>query len=414
MILVERHLYKQSHRYYKEMDNICFLSKNLYNATLYAIRQHYFTDKKYIGYTKINKLFQQSKNADYYALPTKVSQQTQRLVDKSFKSFFNHLKTKRANEVVHLPKYLHKSKGRQVAFYTSQAISRYKDKYIKLSKTNIIIKTKIKFDNISFVRLVPNKSNKTITAEIGYECNKERNEQYTISNSNIASIDLGINNLATITFTNHIPIIINGKPIKSINQYYNKQKSKFQSIAKVSNKIMYTNRLIRLSIKRNNKINDYLHKSTHYIVNQLVSNHISTVVVGYNKGWKQDTNMSKINNQKFVCIPFLKLIQMLSYKCKLKGIDVYLQEESYTSKASFLDKDDIPIYENHNSKCDFSGKRIKRGLYKSAQNQILNADVNGSYNIMRKYLNVVKNTNIYNLVNLIEACSTPSVFTVNT
>lgn len=410
MILVERHLYKQSHKYYKEMDNICFLSKNLYNATLYAIRQYYFTEKKYIGYTKINKLFQQNNNADYYALPTKVSQQTQRLVDKSFKSFFNHLKTKKANEVVHIPKYLHKSKGRQIAFYTNQAISKYKNNYIKLSKSNIIIKTKIKFDNISFVRLVPDISNRTITAEIGYECN----EQYTTSNSNIASIDLGINNLATITFTNHSPTIINGKPIKSINQYYNKQKSKFQSIANLTNKTIYTNSLRSLSLKRNNKINDYLHKSTHYIVNQLVSNHISTVVVGYNKGWKQDTNMSKINNQKFVCIPFLKFIQILTYKCKLKGIEVYLQEESYTSKASFLDKDEMPTYKNCNDKYSFSGKRIKRGLYKSAQNQILNADVNGSYNIMRKYLNVVKNTNIYNLVNLIEACSTPSVFTVNT
>lgn len=166
--------------------------------------------------------------------------------------------------------------------------------------------------------------------------------------------------------------------------------------------------------KRNNKISDYLHKSTHYIVNQLVSNNISTLVIGYNKEWKQGINIGKKNNQKFMQIPFLMFIKQLIYKCKIEGIAVELQEESYTSKASFLDKDEMPIRNSDNTHPnEFSGRRVKRGLYKTAEGKLLNADVNGSYNILRKFLKAVKNTDIYDLVDLIEACSTPSVFTVN-
>lgn len=166
--------------------------------------------------------------------------------------------------------------------------------------------------------------------------------------------------------------------------------------------------------KRNNKISDYLHKSTHYIVNQLVSNNISTLVIGYNKEWKQGINIGKKNNQKFMQIPFLMFIKQLIYKCKIEGIAVELQEESYTSKASFLDKDEMPIRNSDNTDPnEFSGRRVKRGLYKTAEGKLLNADVNGSYNILRKFLKAVKNTDIYDLVDLIEACSTPSVFTVN-
>lgn len=405
MILVEKHNITKNSKYFKSLDDLCFKAKNLYNATLYTIRQYYFENKTYLSYNKVNKYFVQEHNMDYYALPTKVSQQVQRLVDRNFKSFFNHLKKKKSNEIVKIPKYLDKIKGRQIVEFNKQSISfnnrNVPKGYVRLSGTNILIKTKV--ENIQFVRIVP-KGNKIIV-EIGYT----KQENFVKSNNNYACIDLGIDNLATLIFTNSKPIIINGKPLKSINQYYNKRLSELRSKQDLSNRNKHmTNKIYSLINKRNNKINDYLHKSTHYIVNQLVYNNISTLVIGYNKNWKQDTNMGKKNNQKFVQIPFLTFINQLKYKCRLVGIDVQTQEESYTSKCSFIDKEDIQKHD------EYKGRRIYRGLFRTRNNILINADVNGSYNILRKFLKVVKNTDIYNLVNLIEVCSTPSVFTVNT
>ncbi len=411
MTLVEKHDIHKKSKYYNILDVFCFKAKNLYNATLYAVRQYYFENKKYLSYNNVNKQFIKDHNPDYYALPTKVSQQVQRLVDKNFKSFFNHLKKKKANETVHIPKYLHKEKGRQIVEFSKQAIS-FDNKnipkgHLKLSGINMLIKTKV--SNVEFARIVP-KGNK-ITIEIGYIVE----EQALKESDNYASIDLGIDNLATITFTNRKALIINGKPIKSINQYYNKKLAKLTSKQVLNNKNKHTTkRICSLTNKRNNKITDYLHKSTCYIVNQLVSNNISILVIGYNKDWKQGTDIGKKNNQKFVQIPFLTFINQLIYKCGIAGIKVELQEESYTSKASFIDKDEIPVYNSDNTQTHkFSGKRIKRGLYKTSEGKLLNADVNGSYNILRKFLKVVRNTDICDLVDLIEVCSTPSVFTVN-
>ena len=204
------------------------------------------------------------------------------------------------------------------------------------------------------------------------------------------SIDLGIDNLCTCTSNVTKSFIVNGKPIKSINQYYNKQKSKYQSILELKNHKKYSNRLYRLTLKRHNKIKDYFHKVSRYIVNQLVEQSINTLIIGKNNGWKQETNLGKRNNQNFVQIPFNMLINMLQYKCKIQGINCILQEESYTSKASFFDNDYIPIYNKSKSEIKnytFSCKRIKRGLYKT-NNILINADINGSLNILRKYLNV--------------------------
>lgn len=202
------------------------------------------------------------------------------------------------------------------------------------------------------------------------------------------SIDLGIDNLCTCISNVTKSFIINGKPIKSINQFYNKQKSKFQSELKLKNHKNQSNRLYRLSLKRNNKIKDYFHKVSKYIVNQLVEQSINTLIIGKNNGWKQETKLGNKNNQNFVSIPFEILINMLKYKCKLQGINVILQEESYTSKASFFDNDYIPVCNSDYKHYNFSGKRIKRGLYVT-NNILINADINGSLNILRKYLNVV-------------------------
>ena len=370
MILAERHIIKKTNSLYKELDMLCFLSKNLYNSALYTVRQFYFENKKYINWININNQFIKSKQIDYYALPCKVSQQTLKMVDQNMKSFFNALKAK--NSKPKLPKYLDKTKGRFVVTYTNQAISKteLKKGYIVLSKTNIRIKTKI--HDVQQVRIVP--QNNVIVIEVLYKADCKSN----ISDvRKYCGVDFGLDNLMSCGFSDVRPMLINGKPLKSINWHYNKKKAELQSLLK--NK--YTsNRITNLTIKRNNKVNDYLHKSSRLFINYLVSNDITDVVIGYNKEWKQGINIGRVNNQNFVNIPYYKLLNMLTYKCELLGIRVHITEESYTSKCSFLDNEEICKHE------EYKGKRIKRGLYKSSDGRLINADINGALNILKKVI----------------------------
>ena len=396
MVLVERQIVKEKDYRYKELDKLCLLSKNLYNATLYSIRQYFFKTGKYLNYNEVNKEFTHSNNVDYRALPAKVSKMTQMLVDKAFKSFF--MKRKNGDIKVKIPKYLHKD-GRQVVSYTKQALSFKEVGYIQLSKTDIKIKTNRSKDSIQFIRLTPFK--KHIVIEVGY------NEDVKMldSKGRYASIDLGVNNLAAVTSNVMNPFIINGRPLKSINQYYNKELAKERSkLSKVG--LRCSKRVDRLHFKRNNKVNDYMHKASRYIVNQLVSQDIDTLVVGYNKKWKQDIKLSKVNNQKFVGIPFLKFVGMLEYKCELVGIKLVIQEESYTSKCSFIDNEDIKKHK------DYKGRRLKRGLYRTLKGVIVNADINGSYNILKKYLKGQEVWEDRILSDCIEVCSTPIIISL--
>lgn len=400
MRLVQIQTIKFTHPLYKELDNLCFLSKNLYNATLYTVRQHYFQTKEYLNYNQVNKIFTDTKQVDYCSLPRKVSKSTQQLVDRNFKSFFALQKKKASNmynKPVNIPKYLDAVKGRQLVHYTKQALS-FKDKgYVKLSGTDI--KIKIPDVDVDFVRIVPR--NMFINIEIGYQ----QESLKLIQSNNYASIDLGVNNLATITSNVFKPLIINGKPLKSINQYYNKKLASYKSKL-ARHKRLSTNKIKQLHNKRKCKITDYLHKASRFITNHLVSNNIALLVIGYNKNWKQDVNLGKVNNQKFVQIPFLHFVNLLQYKCQLLGIKVVLQEESYTSKCSFLDNEDICKHST------YLGKRVHRGLFKSACNKFINADVNGSYNILKKFLIKHEAWNEKIFSNLVEVCSTPLVFTI--
>ena len=370
MILTERHIIKKTNSLYKELDMLCFLSKNLYNSALYTVRQFYFENKKYINWININNQFIKDKQIDYYALPCKVSQQTLKMVDQNMKSFFNALKAKNSKQ--RLPKYLDKTKGRFVVTYTNQAISKteLKKGYIVLSKTNIRIKTKVR--DVQQVRIVP--QNNVIVVEVLYKVDCK------INNNNVkkyCGVDFGLNNLMSCGFSDARPMLINGRPLKSINWHYNKKKAELQSLLK--NK--YTSkRIANLTIRRNNKINNYLHKSSRLFINYLVSNDITDVVIGYNKEWKQGINIGRVNNQNFVNIPYYKLLNMLTYKCELLGISVHITEESYTSKCSFLDNEEICKHEG------YKGKRIKRGLYKSSDGRLINADVNGALNILKKVI----------------------------
>ena len=389
MILTERHIIKQSNSLYNELDNLCFLSKNLYNSALYTVRQFYFTNKKYFNWIKINNQFVSEKQQDYYALPCKVSQQTLKMVDQNMKSFFNAIKAK--NSKPKLPKYLDKIKGRFVVTYTNQAISKkaLQNGYIELSKTNIKLNTNVK--NVKQVRIVPR--NNFIVVEILYEV---RSKIHNNSKETYCGIDFGLNNLITCSFQNDSPLIMNGKPLKSINWHYNKEKSRLQSL--LDNGKKTSKKIQNITLKRNNRINDYLHKTTKIFVNYLVSKKINNVVIGYNKEWKQGINIGRVNNQNFVQIPYYKLLNMLTYKCEIEGISVIVTEESYTSKCSFLDDEDICKHE------EYVGKRIKRGLYKASDGRLINADVNGALNILKKVIGKFEYDSI-------KVCSTPLVVT---
>ena len=404
MVLVEKHIIKPKHKYYDELDNLCWLSKNLYNSTLYNVRQYYFENKKLLKYQVINKIYVDTNNEDYRALPSKVAKHTQMLVEHNFKSFFGLLKLKekgKYNKPVKIPKYLNKKTGRQVVHYEKGAISFKEQGYIKLSKTNIKIKTNLTKDKVQFVRLVP--KNNHIIIEIGYNVIKKE----IIQNNNILAIDIGVNNIASCVTTNGEKFLINGKPLKYINHNYNKRITDIQSKLKITHNKNKSRYKSNITNKRNNRINDYLHKITAYIVNQAVSNHIGTIVVGYNKEWKQDTNIGSINNQNFVNIPFYKFISMLDYKCKLKGIIFKTITEEYTSKCSFVDDEEIAKHTT------YAGRRINRELFKTKKGIIINADVNGAYNILKKYMKENATWNERISQTLVKVCSIPSVRKIN-
>lgn len=404
MVLVEKHIIKPKHKYYDELDNLCWLSKNLYNSTLYNVRQYYFENKKLLKYQVINKIYVDTNNEDYRALPSKVAKHTQMLVEHNFKSFFGLLKLKakgKYNKPVKIPKYLNKKTGRQVVHYEKGAISFKEQGHIKLSKTNIKIKTNLTKDKVQFVRLVP--KNNHIIIEIGYNVI----EKEIIQNNNILAIDIGVNNIASCVTTNGGKFLINGKPLKYINHNYNKRITDIQSKLKITHNKNKSRYKSNITNKRNNRINDYLHKITTYIVNQAVSNHIGTIVVGYNKEWKQDTNIGSINNQNFVNIPFYKFISMLDYKCKLKGIIFKRITEEYTSKCSFVDDEEIVKHTT------YAGRRINRELFKTKKGIIINADVNGAYNILKKYMKENATWNERISQTLVKVCSIPSVRKIN-
>lgn len=375
MILVEKHNLKNT----KFLEEATFQSKNLYNSCLFIIRQHFFDTKKYIGFKCLYDSITKEQIWNECNLPKKVCNAIVRQVDTNFKSFFKALKTYLKNPSKFkgkpkIPQYKDSEKGRNILLYEKGAISKreFKLGFISPSQTPLRIKTKIKdWDSLKQVRILPR--GYYVTVEVVYE----KTSKPKIQSDNYAAIDLGVNNLATISFSNgKNPFIVNGKPLKSINQFYNKRKSHLQS--KLKPNIKSSHGIIKLTTKRNNKITDYLHKSSRYIVNQLVSKNISKLIIGYNKQWKQDINIGKKNNQNFTNIPFYKFIQMLSYKCELEGIEVLTHEESYTSKCSFLDQEEIKKHES------YMGRRIERGLFKSSKGKLINADLNGSYNIMRK------------------------------
>ncbi|MEG3968505.1 transposase [Microcoleus sp. T2B6] len=383
MQLTERHIIKSTEHRFAQIDGLAFKSKNLYNAANYVIRQSFIYGWGYVGYNEMNRLMKS--HEAYKALPAKVSQQILMVLDNNWKSFFEAVKAYKADPSKFtgrpkLPLYKDKTKGRNLLVYTIQAISskQLKKGIIKLSGTELLIKTKVHPDQICQVRVVPKCDSYVI--EVIYD-----KLESTISNSSfVASIDLGLDNLVALTSNQpgFTPLLINGRPLKSINQFYNKRKSRLQSQLKGSRKT--SSRIQRLTRCRNQKVDNYLHHASRLIVGILSAKQIGTVVIGKNAQWKTDINLGNQTNQNFVTIPHSRLIEMLEYKARLVGITVIVQEESFTSRASFLGLDSIPVYGKTEKEPVFTGKRIKRGLYKISTDRLINSDVNASYNILRK------------------------------
>jgi len=361
---------------YTEIDNLSFLSKNLYNCGIYQCRQAFFQGKSIPSFNQLYHLLK--KGIDYKAMPAKVSQLVIKQVAKSFKSYFASVEAYQKDSSKFLgkpklPRYKHKTKGRNILTYNYQAVSKrgLKQGLIQPSGTKLSIPTKQK--KIEEVRIVPKGDNYVV--EVVYEAKEieTKNRNHT----RVAGIDIGINNLACVTSNvlDFQPFIVCGKALKSANRYYNKTKARLQSL--LSENQYSSNRISQLTQKRNSKVDYYLHTASRYIVNRLLENKITLLVIGKNDNWKQKVNLGKKTNQKFTAIPHAIFINQLIYKCQLVGIKVITVGEAYTSKCSFLDLEPIK------KQINYLGKRIRRGLFKASNGRVYGADQNGSLNIIR-------------------------------
>jgi putative transposase len=389
--LVEQHCISKRDPRYAIIDAAAFKSKNLYNAALYEMRQAFIHQGIYLSYEEMDKRMQPSDS--YQALPAKVAQHVLKQLADAWKAF-REAKASYEEDPCRftgrpkLPKYKHKTEGRNILIYTMQAVSRGKKSLkrgiIKPSMLPIEVKTQQDPKTIDQVRIIPRKGHYVV--EIIH--NKEPVQAH-VDPSFCVAIDLGVTNLAAITSNRvgFIPRLVNGRTLKAMNQWYNKRMKELKLCLPKADRERVTKQMEQITNKRNRQVNHYLHAASRAIIDFLGKEGVGTVIVGKNPLWKQEVGMGKRNNQNFVAIPHARFIDMLTYKASLVGIQVEVQEESYTSKVSFLDLDPIPTYKpNDETEYTFSGKRIGRRnrLYRTKDGKIMCADVNGSYNILRK------------------------------
>jgi len=375
---------------YKALRELCFLSKNMYNVALYNIRQHYFSENKYLSYESNYKLCKDNEN--YALMNSNSAQQIMKVVDRNFKSFFALIELAKNDNYqykqIGLPKYLKKDGFFNLIFaefsikknlFTVPMSTSFRRLYGKVS---IKLPPNLIDRKIKEVRILPKSNARFFELQYIYEIEAS---QETSNTNNALAIDLGIDNLATCVTNTGKAFIIDGKRLKSINAYTNKSNTKFQSIKDKQKIKGTTNKQKQLWDKRNRIVNDYLNKSARIIIDYCLSNDIGLLVVGYNPTIQQNSNMGRKNNQNFVNLPIGQLRDKLNYHCRRYNITFVEQEESYTSKADFLANDTIPTYSaSDKSTYTFRGNRIKRGLYQSSTGTTFNADCNGSLNILRK------------------------------
>ena len=393
-----KHLSKED---YLTIKYLCRVAKNLANEAIYNIRQYYFIEGKYLRYENNYTLLKNSVN--YKLLNSNMAQQILKDVDGMFKSFFGIMKLvkqgKYSAKAIRLPHYFPKDGFATLII----SMIRLKDNVLTIpfsqtfKKTHKPISIKIPpilhDKHIKEIRIIPKANGRFFEIQYIYE---QDCIQKNLNKNNVLSLDLGVDNLVTAVSNSGKSFIIDGKHLKSVNQWFNKENARLQSIKdKQGKKKIITNRQNALARKRNSRVNDYMNKTAGMIINHCINNDIGILVIGYNVTFQRNCNLRKENNQNFVNIPFGKLRSKLQYLCKLNGIEFIEQEESYTSKASFWDRDIIPVYNADNpQRYSFSGKRVHRGLYRTANGKLINADVNGALNILRKS-NVVDLTILY-------------------
>jgi putative transposase len=393
-----KHLSKDDYRNIREL---CHIAKNLANQAIYNVRQNYFNEGKYLNYEKNYVLLKSSDN--YKMLNSNIAQQILKEVDGSFKSFFGLLKLAKAGNYslkdVKLPHYLPKDGFTTLVIgfirvNGNKLILPYSNNYKKSHTTVEITMPPILTDkHIKEIHIIPKAYARFFEIQYIYETECV---QRNLNTNNALALDLGINNLVTAVSSEGKSFIVDGRRLKYINQWFNKRNARLQSIKdKQHIGKKPTNQQKAIARDRNNKVNDYMSKTARIIINYCITNDIGTLVVGYNETFQRNSNIGKTNNQTFVNIPYGKLRDKLQYLCELNGIVFVKQEESYTSKASFFDKDVIPVYNDDNPKdYAFSGKRIHRGMYRTKDGTLLNADINGALNILAKS-NVVSCKTLY-------------------
>ena len=385
-----KHLTKEEYNILREL---CKISKNLTNQAIYNVRQYYFQEKQYLRYESNYHEMKYLEN--YKLLNADISQQTLKNVDQMFKSFFALIKLAKQGKYnfkhIRLPNYLPKNSYSnliigQVRIKDDNILmipysNTFKKKY-KVNRINIKIPQVLENKEIKQIQIIPKFNARFFEIQYTYEIQEEN---IKLNTNNALAIDLGINNLCTCVTNTGKSFIIDGRKLKSINQFFNKQNAKLRSIKNKQNILRQTKQQFLISRKRKNRIDDYINKTCRYVINYCLSNNIGTLVVGYNQSFQCKANLDKRNNQIFTQLPFGKIREKLEYLCKRYNINYILQEESYTSKASFFDNDELPIYNADNPQTyEFSGKRIKRGLYQTKNNYLFNADCNGALNILRK------------------------------
>jgi len=385
-----KHLTKEEYNILREL---CRIAKNLTNQAIYNIRQYYFQEKQYLRYEANYHEMKYLEN--YKLLNSNISQQTLKNVDQMFKSFFSLIKLAKQGKYnfrhIRLPNYLPKNgysnlvisqiRLRKDNILTIPFSNTFKKKY-EVNKIQIKIPKILENKKIKQIQIIPKFNARFFEIQYIYEIQEE---DIQLNTNNALAIDLGINNLCTCVTNTGKSFIIDGKKLKSINQFFNKQNAKLQSIKDKQNIKQQTKQQYLISGKRKNRIDDYISKICRHIINYCLINDIGTLVIGYSQSFQRKANLGNKNNQIFTQLPFGKIREKLEYLCKRYNINYILQEESYTSKASFFDNDELPIYNADNPQTyEFSGKRIKRGLYQTKDGYHFNADCNGALNILRK------------------------------
>ena len=371
---------------YFQLRELCFFSNCLYNFALYNVRQQFFADKTYLRFE--SNYHACKDNDNYKLLQSNMAQQTLRAVDFAFKSFFATVgKVKSARP----PRYRKKG-GLFTLIITGNSIS-IQNGYLTIPQsrtyTNVLNSHRIRIKvperlndkKIREVKIIPLYKGRAFKIAYCYEVDEQ---DLNLNRENALAIDIGLDNLATCVTNSGTSFIMDGRKIKHINRNWNTRRAHLQSILWKQGR--HSSKLLeRITLKRNNRVNDYIKKTARHIINHCIANNIGTVVVGHNPDFKRGINLGKKTNQQFTQIPFGALRRQLKTLCERYGINHIEQEESYTSKASFLDLDEIPTYDADNlQEYAFSGKRIKRGLYRSKSGRLINADVNGAANILRK------------------------------